>query len=46
VGVGGDAIGEAEAALTQGGDEVAPVRFGFGQGGGDAQGDAFAIQWR
>ena len=43
VGVGGDAVGDADAALLEAGEEVAPVDLGFGEGAGDAEDEAFAI---
>ena len=43
VGVGGDAVGDAEAALLEAGEEVAPVDLGFGEGAGDAEDEAFAV---
>ena len=43
VGVGGDTIRDAEAALLEAGEEVAPVDFGFGEGAGDAEDEAFAV---
>jgi len=43
VGVGGDAVGNAEAAFLETGEEVTPVDFGFGEGAGDAKNEAFAV---
>ena len=43
VGVGGDAVGDAEAALLEAGEEIAPVDLGFGEGAGDAEDEAFAV---
>ena len=43
VGVGGDEIGNADAAFLQSVQEGAPVDFRLGEGAADAEDDAFAI---
>lgn len=43
VGVGGDAVGDADATLLEAGEEVAPMDLGFGEGAGDAEDEAFAV---
>ena len=43
VGVGGDAVGDADAALLEAGEEVAPMDLGLGEGAGDAEDEAFAV---
>ena len=43
VGVGGNAVGNAKAALLEAGEEVAPVDFGFRERAGGAEDEAFAV---
>ena len=43
VGVGGDEIRDADAALLESVQKVAPVHFRLGEGAADAKDDAFAI---
>jgi hypothetical protein len=43
VGIGGDEIRDADAALLEGREAGAPVGFGFGDGGRDAQDEAVGV---
>lgn len=43
MGVGGDRVGNADAAFAQGGEECAPVDFGFGEGDGGSEDHAFPV---
>ena len=43
VGVGGDAVGDADAALLETGEEVAPMDLGLREGAGDTEDEAFAV---
>lgn len=43
MGIGGDEIGNADAAFFEAGEEGAPVGFGLGDSGGDAQDEAFGV---
>ncbi len=44
MGIRGDAVGDAKAALLEAGKEVAPVDLGFGEGAGDAEDKALAVR--
>lgn len=43
MGVGGDEVGDSDAALFEVGEELAPVDFGFGEGAVDTEDHAFAV---
>ena len=43
VGIGGDEIGDADTALLEADEELAPVDPGLGEGAGDNKDDALAL---
>lgn len=43
MGVGGDEVGYADAALLERDEQFAPVDFGFGEGATDSKDHAFAV---